>query len=232
MILGLDTATRVTSVALVRGEELLGEYAYTGPLRPSQVLMPMIDRLLAEAGIERKRLEAVAVGTGPGSFTGLRLALGTAQGLAYGLGIPVVGVSTLEAMAAPWLEAGITAIPVLDAQQGRVYAAAYPQGFLPRTMGWEDLLGELEGYPGRLVLVGEWAWQRKTQVTERLGTRATVVEPPLAFPRAAAVAVLGSRAWREGQPGDPFALRASYLRKAEAEEIWERKSQGISTRCG
>lgn len=235
LTLGLDTSTRYTSVALVDGEQVLAEQTACGPRRPSQVLMPMIDRVLAEAGAGRADLRAVAVGCGPGSFTGLRLALATAQALAYALGIPAVGVGTLEAMAFPWAGAGHLVVPVLDAQRGRVYAAAYPQepgGFPPRTVEWETLLDQLAALPGAaaaeggVLLVGEWAWERRQGVEARLGPRARVVEPALGYPRAAVVARLGQAALLGGAPGDPFALRPVYLRRSEAEELWEKRRSG------
>jgi len=247
LTLGLETATRFTSAALVDGDELLAEYTYCGPSRPSQVLMTMVDRLFRDAGLDRSRLAAVAVGAGPGSFTGLRLGLATAQGLAYALGIPVVGVSTLEAMAFPWLGTGRLVVPVLDAQRGRVYAAGYPGsgvspagapgGFIPRTVEWEILLDHLAGElaqravddRGLVILVGEWAWAHREEVVSRLGPRALVVEPQLAYPRAAVVARLGRAALQAGDRGDPFALRALYLRRSEAEELWEKRQSGTST---
>lgn len=240
LILGLETATRFTSVGLVNGDDVLAEFTYAGPLRPSQVLMPMVDRLLRDAGLDRTRLGAVAAGAGPGSFTGLRLGLATAQALAYALGIPVVGVSTLEAMAFPWLGTGCLVVPVLDAQRGRVYAAGFPRdpaGFVPRTVEWEALLDHLacgpgdSGSSGRVVLVGEWAWARRQQVVSRLGEGVRVVPPELGYPRAAVVARLGRRALEEGATGDPFALRAIYLRRSEAEELWEKRQCGTPSRC-
>jgi tRNA threonylcarbamoyladenosine biosynthesis protein TsaB len=241
LILGLETATRFTSVALVDGDDVLAEFTYSGPLRPSQVLMPMVDRALRAAGLDRTRLGAVAAGAGPGSFTGLRLGLATAQALAYALRVPVVGVSTLEAMAFPWLGTGCLVVSVLDAQRGRVYAAGFPRdpaGFVPRTVEWEALLDHLASGAGssgsgggRVVLVGEWAWARRQQVVSRLGEGVRVVPPELGYPRAAVVARLGRQALEEGAAGDPFALRAVYLRRSEAEELWEKRQCGTPSRC-
>lgn len=243
LILGLETATRFTSVALLSGDDVLAEHTYCGPLRPSQVLMPLVDRLFHETGLERSRLEAVAAGAGPGSFTGLRLGLATAQALAYALGVPAVGVSTLEAMAFPWLGTGCLVVPVLDAQRGRVYAAGYPRepaGFVPRTVEWETLLHHLASGPGtesaenevgRVILVGEWAWAHRQEVPSRAGEVALVLEPQLGYPRATVVARLGRASLEAGAAGDPFALRAVYLRRSEAEELWEKRQCGTSTRC-
>ncbi|HHY94186.1 MAG TPA: tRNA (adenosine(37)-N6)-threonylcarbamoyltransferase complex dimerization subunit type 1 TsaB [Firmicutes bacterium] len=256
LILGLETATRVTSVALVKDDQVLVEYAYGGPLKPSQVLMVLVDRALADAGIQRGQVEALAVSNGPGSFTGLRLGLGTAKGLAYALGIPVVGISTLEAMAGPWLPVlspDLAVVPVLWAQRNLVYAASYAGektcagsetraggetcaggetraagegGFPPRCVAWEALLAELAASECRMVMVGEWAWERREEIRARLGRGVEVVAPTFAFPRASVVALLGHRRL-DAADGDPLALRPTYLRKSEAEERWEERHGSI-----
>lgn len=112
LILAFDTATDVATSALVDGDEVLGE-------RTSRAVTVLedIDALLRQAGAHTRELEGVAVGTGPGSFTGVRIGLATARGLALGLGLPVAGVSTLDALAA----GAPGALPVIDARRGEVF---------------------------------------------------------------------------------------------------------------
>ena len=112
LVLALDTATPVATVALVRGDEALGERLS----RASRVLADA-DELLGEAGLSPRELEGIAVGTGPGSFTGLRIGLAAVRGLAVALEVPVAGVSTLDALAvgAPG------SLPVIDAQRREVF---------------------------------------------------------------------------------------------------------------
>jgi tRNA threonylcarbamoyladenosine biosynthesis protein TsaB len=112
LILAFDTATDVATSALVDGEEVLGERTS----RAATVLED-VDALLRQAGAHTRELEGVAVGVGPGSFTGVRVGLATARGLALGLGIPVAGVSTLDALAA----GAPGAVPVIDARRGEVF---------------------------------------------------------------------------------------------------------------
>jgi tRNA threonylcarbamoyladenosine biosynthesis protein TsaB len=112
LILAFDTATDVATSALVSDGEVLGE-------RTSRAvtLLEDVDALLRQAGTHTRELEALAVGTGPGSFTGVRIGLATARGLALALGLPVAGVSTLDALAA----GAPGAFPVIDARRGEVF---------------------------------------------------------------------------------------------------------------
>ncbi|WP_018916297.1 tRNA (adenosine(37)-N6)-threonylcarbamoyltransferase complex dimerization subunit type 1 TsaB [Vreelandella zhanjiangensis] len=129
-LLALDASSSACSVALLRqnGEtrECLARYEMT-PRAHTRRLMPMVDELLAEAQITPAALDAIAFGQGPGSFTGLRIATGTAQGLAFGLDRPLLGVSTLKALALQahrrfHLRYVVTA---LDARMGEIYAATW-----------------------------------------------------------------------------------------------------------
>ena len=112
LILAFDTATDVATSALVSDDEVLGERTS----RAATVLED-VDALLRQAGAHTRELEAIAVGIGPGSFTGIRIGLATARGLALALGVPVAGVSTLDALAA----GAPGAVPVIDARRGEVF---------------------------------------------------------------------------------------------------------------
>ncbi len=117
----LETSTEWCSVALWADGEIAALERRAG-MRHSELALPMLERLLAAAGISAGQLDAVAFGAGPGSFTGLRIACGLAQGLAFARGLPVIGISTLEALAE---ESGATrVVTCLDARMREVYYAA------------------------------------------------------------------------------------------------------------
>lgn len=120
--LALDTSGEHCSAALWLDGEVTWKDAPAGR-RHSQLLLPMIDAMLRDAGLRPNDLEGVAFGCGPGSFTGLRIACGVAQGLAFSAGIPVLGVPTLMALAEA--SGAVRALCCLDARMGEIYHAAY-----------------------------------------------------------------------------------------------------------
>lgn len=130
-LLALDASSNACSVALWHGSserdaEVVSRYV-EAPREHTRRLMPMVDEVLAESGRTLGDLDALAYGHGPGSFTGLRIAAGTAQGLAYALDVPLIGVSTLAALAlAAHRRCGAShVLPALDARMGEIYAGAY-----------------------------------------------------------------------------------------------------------
>lgn len=128
-ILALETSTEWCSAALWTAGELHLREAHAGN-RHSEMILPMVQSLLAEGGITLTQLDAIAYGEGPGSFTGLRIACGVTQGLAMAAGCPVIGVGSLHALAAAAaLETGVTGVlALLDARMGEIYAARYRDG--------------------------------------------------------------------------------------------------------
>ena len=124
VIVAIETSTECCSAALLRDGAVL-ERSELAPRRHAALILPMIESLLDEAGVSRRGLDAVAVGRGPGAFTGVRLAISVAQGLALGLDIPVIPISSLAALAqdAPPGDASILA--VIDARMGEIYAGAF-----------------------------------------------------------------------------------------------------------
>ena len=123
-LLAIETSTECCSVALLHGDALI-ERSELAPRRHAELVLPMAESLLREAGLKRTQLDGIAVGRGPGAFTGVRLAISVAQGLAFALDLPVVTVSSLAALAmqAPRNEASTLA--VIDARMGEVYAGAF-----------------------------------------------------------------------------------------------------------
>lgn len=124
-ILAIETSTEAFSVAVLAGDRLFA-HDEIAPRRHAELLLPAVDRLLAEAGISLKDVDAVAFGRGPGSFTGVRIAVSAAQGLAFGADKPVVAVSTLAALAQASLDAGHTQVlAAIDARMDEIYAGCF-----------------------------------------------------------------------------------------------------------
>ena len=193
--------------------------------------MPQIEQLFAMTGIVPKQLDAVAVSIGPGSFTGLRIGLATAKTLAYIWQKPIIGVPTLEALAFGCAACDGFVSAMLDAQKGRVYQALYrwrdgeadevwPVRIVPAAQAFQ----ELTSLGSSVMLVGE-------SVHEHAGLAGGQVQPaPEQFimPRAASVAFLGQEKWRKGMAVAASDLNPLYVRRAEAEELWERRCGAIT----
>jgi tRNA threonylcarbamoyladenosine biosynthesis protein TsaB len=135
-LLAIETATECCSVALLAGERLVAR-SEIAPRRHAELLLPMCDAVLAEAGLDRRDLDVLAVGRGPGAFTGVRLAVSAAQGIALALDIPVVPVSSLAALALQAPDNDADVLAVIDARMGEVYAAVFR-----RVVGRVEPIGE------------------------------------------------------------------------------------------
>src|SRR6202050_3765572 len=120
-VLAVDTATEACSVALLRGDEVIGRFAELGRSSAQHVLL-MVEEVRAEAGVSLSMLDGIAASIGPGAFTGVRISVAVAQGLAFGADLKVVPVTTLEALALQLLDGpGGRALTCLDARMGEVY---------------------------------------------------------------------------------------------------------------
>lgn len=124
-ILAIDTATQVSSVAVASVDKLAAELTMQAKLTHSETLMPHIKEVLRMANVRKEQLEGIAVSIGPGSFTGLRIGLAAAKAMAYALNLPIVGVSTLKALAYHYPVPGIRIVSLLDAQKGNAYRESY-----------------------------------------------------------------------------------------------------------
>lgn len=195
--------------------------------RHSELLLPTVTELLAEAGIRLGQLDGIAYGKGPGSFTGLRIGCGIAQGLALGADLPVLGVVTLEAMA--WGLSADRVIACLDARMNEVYHAAY------RRVG-DSLITEIEpcvGAPERLpvpegtgwVACGG-AWQAYPETMRaRFGASLERIEDDI-WPSAMAIAELALPRFRAGEGGPPERAEPFYVRDKVALTTRERAGAG------
>jgi tRNA threonylcarbamoyladenosine biosynthesis protein TsaB len=221
VVIGFDTATPATAVALLRGDgrafEARDDPAPGERPRHAGALLQLIERVLGDAGAGWDDVERIAVGTGPGSFTGLRIGVATARALAQARGVPVVGVSTLAALAAGAAEALPEADPVLavlDARRGEAFAAAWSGG---RALGEAaamapDALAELAaGLPATPLAVGDGAVRFRSPL-ERAGAVIPGDDSPLHRVAARHVCRLGARAPED----DRDAVLPEYVRAPDA----------------
>jgi len=237
-LLAIDTATENCSVAL-----LLNGQAYSkrvlSPTGHSTLVLGMIDELLQQQSTTLSELDAIAVDIGPGSFTGLRIGIGVAQGLSFGSGLPVIGISSLAALAANYQAEMV--LPAIDARMGQVYWALYdcqmqpllsPAVSNPADVGAvaHDLVrriarersGEATAGVQQVVGVGSgWNVYRNQLVDQLSGARVKVI--PDQFPDATAIAQLAIQA-ENSNLVSPTELSAAYVRNDVA-----KKSTSIKT---
>ena len=229
LILAFETSAKAASVALHDGAKLLAEsYQNTG-LTHSQTLMVMAEDMLKQCGYTAKDVTHVAVAAGPGSFTGVRIGVAAAKGLAWGLQVPCCGVSTLEAMAKNMgIYAGIVCA-VMDARRNQVYNALFrvENGNFSRitedrAISLADLGAELSQMEGEVYLVGDGSLVAKAA----LGDRVIAPAEHRMHQRAAGVAMVAAEMIAAGAICDAESMQPNYLRLSQAErEKLERQSK-------
>lgn len=232
MLLALDTATMVSSVALAGADKLVAELTLHTDKHHSEQLMPHIADIFRLANVAKSELKGIAVSIGPGSFTGLRIGLATAKALAYALAVPIIGVPTLAALAYGCLAPGTVISPLLDAQKGNVYQGLYAwdDGQLqqinsPRVVSLATALTDLTQYDVPAIVLGEAAVMYAAEI-KQVKQNILLAPPHLIMPRAGNIALLGQHLLAQGSTDDVLSLEPLYIRRSEAEELWERRQQG------
>ena len=230
-ILSIDTSSQVSSVAVLSAERVAAEISMQGALTHSETLMPHIETALRMARVEKSELEGIAVSIGPGSFTGLRIGLASAKMMAYALHIPLIAVPTLEALAHHYICEGVRLVPMMDAQKGNVYAQEFvwrmdgdalklqeirPLAILPLM----EVIAGLENAEQPVILLGD-AMQKKTTLALPANVRLAPIHARM--PRAACVGLAAFTRLARGEMDDPVTAAPLYLRRSEAEVLWEKR---------
>jgi tRNA threonylcarbamoyladenosine biosynthesis protein TsaB len=213
-VLAVETSTLAGGVALLDGERMIGEYRLDVGVTHSERVMAAVDRVLGDAGWTLRDVRGLAVAVGPGSFTGLRIGLGTVKGLAFALSLPVAAVPTLDALAASLPFSSLPVCPVLDARKGEVYTSYYRWDGGAMRREW-DYLALAPGDLARrldepVVLLGDGAAAIDSP-------QARLAPPPSRWPSPAWVGQLGLERLRRGEGVSAHALLPIYLRPSEAE---------------
>lgn len=220
-ILGLDTATWRASVGLLIDGEVVAEQSQVAQGSHAVTLLPLIAELLGGAGCAVRDLDAIAVSGGPGAFTGLRVGLSVAKGLACATGIPVVAVPTLEALARTLSHHQGYICTLLDARKGELYAACFESvSGVVRRLTPDALVTPtdvVEHIALPCVIIGDAIPRYAAFLRERLGDQATLLPSETYGPRGGVVASMG---WERLQAGvaEPVAsLEPFYVRPSDAE---------------
>lgn len=226
-ILGIDTSSSSLSVAVMDDDLLKGEFTLNHKLTHSEQMMPLLDSLLSHLELKMSDIDLIGVSVGPGSFTGIRIGVAAANAMAMALDIPVVGISSLEAMAYTAGETAYTIVSTFDAQRDRFYFNAYrfenselkaleAEDVLEK----EDLIKKLESYD-KVLLLGDAVF-----INDELPLNVKKAKRAVRYVRASSVCELVHRDYLLGKTG--FAVPV-YLRKSQAEiQFEERMSKEVN----
>ena len=217
-ILTIDTSGPVCGAAVMDEQKVCSEFTAQNRNTHSASLMPMIEAALNAAGTEMGDLDAIAAVTGPGSFTGVRIGVATAKGLAHGAGLPCIPVDALEALAVSAGEFDGVVCPIQDARAGQVYGAAFRGG--ERLTGnapikLEDFLDTVEPLGERFLFTGDGVPVHREAISRRLEGKAVFASPVRCFLRPSAA---GWIALNKGIKTDYLGLQATYLRPPNAQK--------------
>jgi tRNA threonylcarbamoyladenosine biosynthesis protein TsaB len=223
-ILALDTATNCGGIAILEDSAILASLILNIPKTHSQRLMMNINYLLGECGLEFRDIDAIGVSRGPGSFTGVRIGLACAKGLAFSSGKKIAGVSTLKAMALRSAEPGICLCPVLDARRSEIFGAAYKFDTESRELieilpgKAEPLESFLEKIEGPALFSGDGSIRFRDAIINKMGNKARFADSNRNLPSAYEVAILARNQILAGKNDNVATLKPIYLREPDAKK--------------
>lgn len=231
LVLGIETSTPQTSVTIGSEQGIIGSCLVSRGATHGEFLLPAVEFLMRQANLTYRNLSAIAVGLGPGLFTGMRVGIATGKTLAQALSVPIVGVASLDLLAFDVRYSNKLICPVLDAKRREVFFSFYRQvpGGITRTSQYQvgspdRLLAELEGRGEEVLLVGNGALLYRSQLEE--AEKIEFGSLSNAFPRASSlVELVMPRLFREDFDR-LFDVEPLYMRRSDAEINWERRQSG------
>jgi len=217
MLLAIDTSTDTASLALVQDGEVLAELTWRCEQNHSSQLLPRLADLLSWTDLGPQSISGIIVARGPGSFNGLRVGISIAKGLAFGLGIPVVGISTLEMEAYQHAETELPICPIFNAGRGEIATAIYQM----KRSAWHRILSEhittVESLCSQIttktIFCGQFIASNAEQLRTQLKQRAIISSPAARLRRAGFLAELGQQRLKAGNYDDLATLHPLYLRR-------------------
>jgi len=217
MQLAIDTSTDTASLAIVQDSEVLAELTWRCGQNHTTQLLPQLAHLLNQTKLSLQSTTGIIVAKGPGSFNGLRVGISTAKGLAFSLGIPIVGISSLEVEAYQHAETGLPICPIFNAGRGEIATAIYQA----KHNEWRQLIAEhittVESLCSQIttktIFCGEFISFIVTQLRKQLKQKAVIPPPAAGLRRASFLAELGLKRLKAGDYDNPATLQPLYLRR-------------------
>jgi tRNA threonylcarbamoyladenosine biosynthesis protein TsaB len=235
LLLGIETATRRVGVVLASEEGMLarvelGGHADRGPPRHAERVIPAIEYCCDQVGTTLDHVSAIAVGVGPGMFTGLRVGVTTAKVLAQTLRVPMIPIPSLDLLAYPLRHSHRLVVPAIDARRNELYYALYltVPGGVQRASEYEvgspdDLAAELEARNEEALVCGDGALRFASVFVDVKGTE--LAGPSHAAPSLASLSELAIARYEREEFCAPDDVLPLYLRKSDAELAWDRKGR-------
>jgi tRNA threonylcarbamoyladenosine biosynthesis protein TsaB len=229
LVLGIETSTPQSSVALGNEDGILAGIEVGGGRPGDEVVLPAVEHLLSWSGVELRQVSGIAVGLGPGLFTGMRVGIATAKTLAQVLNVPVAGLASLDVLAFGARYARQVVCAVIDAKRREVFHAFYRPvpGGVAREGGFEvgppsRLAAELEARREDILLVGNGALVYR-RTLEEAGSHVQVADLSYAFPSASALVELAVPRFQREEFDRQNDLRPHYVRKSDAQIAWDER---------
>lgn len=217
MQLAIDTSTDTASLALVQNNGVLAELTWRCEQNHTTQVLTHLAHLLNQTKLNLQSTSGIIVARGPGSFNGLRVGISIAKGLAFSLGVPIIGISSLETEAYQHAETGLPVCPIFNARRGEIATALYQK----KHNEWRQLITEqittvetlCSQITTKTMFCGEFIPLIATQLREQLKQKAVIPSPATGLRRASFLAELGLKRLKAGDYDNPATLQPLYLRR-------------------
>lgn len=233
-ILGIDTSTMVASVAVIEDNQLVCEYTINTKKTHSQKLMPMIENMLKESDLNINDIDLIGICVGPGSFTGLRIGMATAKAIAHVNNIPIVGVTSLEMLAANMNLCDKKICSILDAQRNQVYTAKFEyignrlvQINDTDVLEIDKLINEISSSEDDYILIGEavYKYEEKLKDIENI----SIPSPSHNVTKASSLCSIALEKYNQGENIEScYTINPMYIRKSQAEVQYDEKMKRLN----
>lgn len=233
-ILGIDTSTMAASVAVIEDNQLVCEYTINTKKTHSQKLMPMIENMLKESDLNINDIDLIGICVGPGSFTGLRIGMATAKAIAHVNNIPIVGVTSLEMLAANMNLCDKKICSILDAQRNQVYTAKFEyignrlvQINDTDVLEIDKLINEISSSEDDYILIGEavYKYEEKLKDIENI----SIPSPSHNVTKSSSLCSIALEKYNQGENIEScYTINPMYIRKSQAEVQYDEKMKRLN----
>lgn len=223
-ILALDSSGLVASVAILTDDSITAEYTINFKKTHSQTLLPMLDTIVSMVELDLSKIDAIAIASGPGSFTGLRIGSSTAKGLGLALKKPLISIPTIEGLAFNLFGTDKIICPIMDAKRNQVYTGLYEfkkDEFITlseqKAVSIEEIVNELNLLSREVIFLGDGVEVYKDIIQEKITVPFLFAPAHLTKQRASAIATLGKMYYENGVIEEAAEHKPTYLRLPQAE---------------